>query len=42
MKLYLYYIRNNEAKLLQKLEYDYMNHFIQFIKLSNGLIAGII
>ena len=42
MKLYLYDIRNNEAKLLQKLEYDYMNHFIQFIKLSNGLIAGII
>ena len=42
MKLYLYDIRNNEAKLLQKLEYDYMNHFIQFIKLSNGPIAGII
>ena len=42
MKLFLFDIRNNEAKLLQKLEYDYMNHFVQIIKLSNGLIVGII
>ena len=42
MKLFLYDIRNNEAKLLQKIEYDYMNSFVQIIKLSNGLIAGII
>ena len=41
MKLFLYDIRNNEAKLLQILEYDF-NSFVQIIKLSNGLIAGII
>ena len=43
MKLFLYDIRNNEAKLLQKLEYgDYMNDSFRIIKLSNGLIAGAI
>ena len=42
MKLFLFDIRNNEAKLLQKLEYDYKNYFVQIIKLSNGLIVGII
>ena len=42
MKLFLYDIRNNEAKLLQKLEYgDYYDSF-RIIKLSNGLIAGAI
>ena len=40
MKLFLYDIRNNEAKLLQKLEYDIMSVFVQIIKLSNGLIAA--
>ena len=40
MKLYLYDIRNNEAKLLQKFEYDNMSVFEQIIKLSNGLIAA--
>ena len=40
MKLFLYDIRNNEAKLLQKLEYDNMSVFDQIIKLSNGLIAA--
>ena len=43
MKLFLYDIRNNEAKLLQKLEYgEYMNDSFRIIKLSNGLIAGAI
>ena len=41
MKLFLYDIRNNEAKLLQKLG-DYEAVFVQIIKLSSGLIAGII
>ena len=42
-ELFLYDIRNNEAKLLQKLENDdYNNYFIQIIKLSNGLIAAAI
>ena len=40
MKLFLYDIRNNEAKLLQKFEYDIMSVFVQIIKLSNGLIAA--
>ena len=40
MKLFLYDIRNNEAKLLQKFEYDNMSVFDQIIKLSNGLIAA--
>ena len=40
MKLFLYDIRNNEAKLLQKFEYDTMSVFDQIIKLSNGLIAA--
>ena len=40
MKLFLYDIRNNEAKLLQKFEYDTMSVFVQIIKLSNGLIAA--
>ena len=40
MKLFLYDIRNNEAKLLQKFEYDIMSVFDQIIKLSNGLIAA--
>ena len=40
MKLFLYDIRNNEAKLLQKFEYDTMSVFAQIIKLSNGLIAA--
>lgn len=43
MKLFLYDIRNNEAKLLQKLEYNnliYHRFFLQIIKLSNGLIAA--
>ena len=37
--LFLYDIRNKEAKLLQKIENDYMNYFSQIIELSNGLIA---
>ena len=37
MKLFLYDIRNNEAKLLQKLESE--SNYFQIIKLSNGLIA---
>ena len=40
MKLFLYDIRNNEAKLLKKFEYDNMSVFDQIIKLSNGLIAA--
>ena len=40
MKLFLYDIRNNETKLLQKFEYDNMSVFDQIIKLSNGLIAA--
>ena len=40
MKLFLYDIRNNESKLLQKFEYDNMSVFDQIIKLSNGLIAA--
>ena len=42
-ELFLYDIRNNEAKLLQKLKNDdYLSYFIQIIKLSNGLIAAAI
>jgi len=42
-ELFLYDIRNNEAKLLQKLEDNYyLSYFIQIIKLSNGLIAAAI
>ena len=37
--LFLYDIRNKEAKLLQKIENDFMNYFSQIIELSNGLIA---
>jgi len=37
MKLFLYDIRNNEAKLLQKLESE--SNYVQIIKVSNGLIA---
>ena len=38
-KLILYDIRNNEAKLLQKIEFDYTTYFVQIIELSDGLIA---
>ena len=38
-KIFLYDIRNNEAKLLQTIENDFDNYFSQIIELSNGLIA---
>ena len=38
-KILLYDIRNNKAKLLQKIEFDYTTYFRQIMELSDGLIA---
>ena len=39
-RIFLYDIRDNQAKLIQTIEFNYMNYVIQFNKLSNGLIAA--
>ena len=40
MKLYLLDIRNNQAKLLQKISFDFHNYILQCFKLDNGLIVA--